>query len=234
MSVRGRADDVRANNRELVDRLAAEYVLGTLRGAARRRFERWLVSPQVEALVRAWEERLSGLEPALRGVAPSPAVWQGIEKRLGLRRPARTPPMRWLAIAASLVLVVLVGVFALRGTLAPSVTQRALIAADAQTIYWRVELLGEGREIGLHVQQVHELPPGKSHELWVIPAAGGAPVSLGLLPHTGDAKRELTDAQRAALAGATTLAVSLEPEGGSPNGAPTEVLMTAPLAAVRA
>jgi len=90
-----------------------------------------------------------------------------------------------------------------------------------QTIYWRVELLGDDREISIHVHQVHDLPAGKSHELWVLPAKGGAPVSLGLLPHTGDHHRVLTASQRAALAGAKTIAVSLEPEGGSPSGAPT-------------
>jgi anti-sigma-K factor RskA len=223
---------VKSANRELVDRLAAEYVLGTLRGRARRRFERWLLSPQVGALVKAWEDRLSGLEPTLHGVTPPPTVWRGIESRLGLRRLSRAPATRWLAVAATAVLFALVGVFALREFGTQPVTQQAFIEADPQTIYWRVELLGENEEISLHVHQVHDLPPGKSHELWVIPAGGGAPVSLGLLPHTGDHHRVLTASQRAALAGAKTLAVSLEPAGGSPSGAPTQVLLTAPLAAV--
>jgi len=55
-------------------------------------------------------------------------------------------------------------------------------------------------------------------------------VSLGLMPHTGDHHRVLTAAQRAALAASKQIAVSLEPEGGSPTGTPTEVLLAAPLA----
>ena len=223
---------MKSANRELVDRLAAEYVLGTLRGRARRRFERWLLSPQVGALVKAWEDRLSGLEPTLRGVTPPPTVWRGIENRLELRTLSRAPATRWLAVAASVLIVAFVAVFALRQFGTPPITQQAYIQADAQTIYWRVELLGDNQEINLHVHEVHDLPAGKSHELWVLPAGGGAPVSLGLLPHTGDHHRVLTAAQRAALAGAKTIAVSLEPEGGSPNGSPTEVLLTAPLATV--
>jgi anti-sigma-K factor RskA len=219
---------MKSANRELVDRLAAEYVLGTLRGRARRRFERWLLSPQVGALVTAWEDRLAGLEPQLKGVTPPASAWRGIENRLELRKLQRAPLARWLAVAASAAFFALIAVFALQ--VPPDVTQKAFIQADAQTIYWRVELLGDNEELSLHVHQVHDLPAGKSHELWVIPASGGAPVSLGLLPHTGDHHRVLTASQRAALAGAKTIAVSLEPEGGSPSGSPTEVLLTAPLA----
>ena len=61
---------MKSANRELLDRLAAEYVLGTLRYRARRRFERWLLSPQVGAIVKAWEDRLAGLEPQLAPVTP--------------------------------------------------------------------------------------------------------------------------------------------------------------------
>jgi anti-sigma-K factor RskA len=228
---------VKSANRELVDRLAGEYVLGTLRGRARRRFERWLLSPQVGAIVKSWEERLAGFEPELRGVTPPASAWRGIEDRLELRKLARAPARRWLAIAASIFVVGLVAFFGLHqfGGKPPAglaATQQAFIEADPQTIYWRVEILGANQELNLHVRAVHDLPPGKSHELWVIPVSGGAPVSLGLLPHTGDHHRVLSAAQRAALAGATTLAVSLEPQGGSPTGAPTQVLLTAPIAAV--
>ena len=71
-----------------------------------------------------------------------------------------------------------------------------------------------------HAQNVFDLPVGKAHELWA-PPEGGAPVSLGLLPKTGEQRRVLTPAQQTALAGAKQIAVSLEPEGGSPTGAPT-------------
>src|SRR5687767_535788 len=97
---------MKSANRGLVDRLAAEYVLGTLRGRARRRFERWLLSPQVGALVKAWEDRLAGLEPQLEPVTPPAQVWRGIENKLALRRLKRQPAMRWMAIAASLVFFV--------------------------------------------------------------------------------------------------------------------------------
>jgi anti-sigma-K factor RskA len=237
---------VKTGNRELLDRLAAEYVLGTLRGRARRRFERWLLSPQVGSLVTAWEKRLMGLEPALESVAPPPKVWSGIERRLDLRKSTRAPAVRWLAIAASVAFFATLGVFAIRGigpgtpeVVAPALaaTQKSFIQADPQTIYWRVEILGDAsnpaQQIALHVHVAHDLPVGKSHELWALPE-GGAPVSLGLLPASGDVHRVLTAAQRAALSGARNIAVSLEPEGGSPTGTPGEVLHVAALQAASA
>ena len=177
-------------NRELVDRLAAEYVLGTLRCRARRRFERWLLSPQVGALVKAWEERLAGLEPRLEPVAP-PA--DGLARhrdasrtaqararaghRAGSPSPRRCCSSRWSACSPS------------TGSAAPSSSRRSSPSrrrrssqADPQTIYWRVELLGDNQELSLHVHVVHDLPPGKAHELWALPGGGGTPVSLGLLP----------------------------------------------------
>ena len=210
---------MKSANRELVDRLAAEYVLGTLRGRARRRFERWLVSPQVGEIVKAWEERLAGLEPPLDSVAPPTTVWRGIENRLELRSLGRRPAVRWMAIAASILLVAMIGLFVVRQPELPA-TQLASIQADAQTIYWRVELLGDNQELAVQVQSPHELEAGKALELWILPAQGN-PVSLGLLPTSGEARRPLTPAQRAALAGAKQLAVSLEPSGGSPTGLPT-------------
>jgi len=223
---------VNSRNRELVDRLAAEYALGTLRGRARRHFERWLVSPQVGSMVKAWEERLAGLEPALERVAPPAAVWKGIESRLDLRGREHTPVARWLAIAASLLFFAVVGIFAIRQTSLPP-TQVAFIQEQEGAIYWQVELLGENEKVNILARSPHALEAGKTHELWILPAPNvnnGNPVSLGLLPASGEARRTLTAAQRAALAGAKQLAVSLEPAGGSPTGLPTgPVLHVAPL-----
>jgi len=54
---------------ELADRLAADYVAGTLRGPARRRFEALLPAhPLLRAAVRGWQDRLMPL------TAPLPSV----------------------------------------------------------------------------------------------------------------------------------------------------------------
>ena len=82
------------SRRELADRLAAEYVLGTLRGPARRRFEALLAAhPALRAGVDAWHERLVPLAFSVPDVQPPATVWPRIEQRLFApdRVPARVP-----------------------------------------------------------------------------------------------------------------------------------------------
>lgn len=70
-------------NPELVDRLAAAYAIGTLRGGARRRFEtlaRERASIRAAALL--WQERFASLTELQPGQEPGPNVWKRIENLL--------------------------------------------------------------------------------------------------------------------------------------------------------
>jgi anti-sigma-K factor RskA len=64
---------------ELLERIAAAYALGTLRGGARRRFE---TMAREQAPVRAaaliWQGRLSSINELQTGAEPDPAVWTRI------------------------------------------------------------------------------------------------------------------------------------------------------------
>jgi anti-sigma-K factor RskA len=86
---------------ELLDRLAASYALGTLRGPARRRFET-LARDQapVRAAALIWQSRFSSINELQPSVAPAPAVWTRIDNLLQAERAqvsmqaARTPTER--------------------------------------------------------------------------------------------------------------------------------------------
>ncbi|MGE8159296.1 anti-sigma factor [Paraburkholderia sp. NPDC080076] len=70
---------------QLVDLLAAEYVLGTLRGGARRRFERYADhDTTIRRAVDEWQRRISPLAELAEPRMPPSAVWDAIERRLGL------------------------------------------------------------------------------------------------------------------------------------------------------
>ena len=64
---------------ELIDRLASNYALGTLRGAARRRFETLARQhPPVRAAALAWQARVAGLTELQAPHSPDAAVWTRI------------------------------------------------------------------------------------------------------------------------------------------------------------
>ena len=217
---------------KLIDALAAEYVLGTLSGRARRRFERWRSKEwHVERRVQAWEERLSGLALRLSPMRPSPHVWSQIEKRIGARGTgsgSATPDQKraapWQAIAASVALLAILagGFFMYRSMIGPQLYPMATLSAqNATEAAWNLSADADLRHLRARAGNGARAQAGKSYELWALPDSGAAPVSLGVIPAVGEIDRELTDAQRLALRGASKVAVSLEPEGGSTTGAPT-------------
>lgn len=219
----------------VVDPLAAEYVLGTLRGPARRRFERWRASsPLVQERCRFWEEHLLQLAKGLRPVQPPAHLWQGIRARLNLAGSApRRPMARRFAIAASVVLVI--GMAALlywRNVEPGRISEVATISAASGVPAWQIEVYGKS---GRMIVRAGQLPPratDRDFELWALPA-GGSPVSLGILPAGGTAQRMLTAAQQQALTRAAQIAVTVEQLGGSPTGQPTTTpIFVAPLHAV--
>ena len=71
--------------------------------------------------------------------------------------------------------------------------------------------------------------PTNDYELWIL-RGDGVPVSMGVLPQIGQTSLDLGADAVAALTTGSTLAVSLEPQGGSPQATPSgPVLYTAPL-----
>lgn len=70
-------------NPELLDRLAASYALGTLRGPARRRFESLAREhAAVRAAALIWQGRLASINELQTSSQPAPAVWTRIDNLL--------------------------------------------------------------------------------------------------------------------------------------------------------
>jgi anti-sigma-K factor RskA len=226
---------------ELRQKLAGEYVLGTLHGGARRRFERLLAEDRaLQQLVQGWERRLSPWLQAVPAEAPPPRVWQGIQQRLGqgaARAERRTSPVwQWLGLGSTAVAATLAAVLVLRPAPAPQVmvvkvpmpapapvpmTDVAVLSTDKAEPMWIVRRKGEAM-LELAGLQDMEMPTDNSLELWAIPE-GGAPQSLGVIQRRDarTAELALTAASMQMLASGKVLAISLEPVGGSPTGAPT-------------
>jgi anti-sigma-K factor RskA len=214
---------------DLADRLAAEYVAGTLRGGARRRFESLLPAHALlRATTRAWQDRLMPLTAAIAPVQPSGNVWRHVSERIeGDRNDPKVQTGAWHRLAfwrglsafasvAAIGLAVLLAnphavpppvVVVLAATGNAGATNPASIVAS---------ISGDGASLVARPIVPVSVQAGRSLELWAVPTSG-SPRSLGLLPGGSG-----TVALRGkVLAGADTLAVTLEPAGGSPTGLPT-------------
>ena len=90
------------NKPQLRDALAAEYVLGTLAGHARHRFEAWLKQDAaLRITVNEWETRLTPMAAAIASAQPSERVWQRVSKAIA-SKPASTntsKPSLWESLA---------------------------------------------------------------------------------------------------------------------------------------
>jgi len=226
--------------RELADRLAAQYVAGTLRGRARRRFEALLPAHALlRGAVREWQARLMPLTAAVAPQTPSPAVWLRIEQRLfGAASPTVAAPAaggfwRGLAFWRSLAGVASVAAVALALLLAnpqpvpaPIVVVLAPAAPGADlgptNAGFVASISPDGRSMVTRPVQQVKLDPGRALELWSVPRAkpgqpAEAPKSLGVVSADGTTVVRRGDL----LADTDALALSLEPSGGSPTGKAT-------------
>jgi anti-sigma-K factor RskA len=225
------------NDREY---LAAEYALGLLEGADLLE-ARGLASSDVEfaAYVAAWEERLAPLFDEFGEEVPPVDVWNRVKAELdsehGVDVVQLTRRVSWWkgttaaasAIAASLALVIAFDVIR-----PPSPVPAPPVEQPAQAEVMVASLMSEDRSMMLSAswqsdqRELTVMPgnmpaePGRSLELWIIPA-DGTPRSLGLIDPAGPGRMTVEENMAPYLAESATLAVSIEPEGGSPGPAPT-------------
>ncbi|MBY8936925.1 anti-sigma factor [Pseudomonas fluorescens] len=213
--------------------LAADYAIGLMPAAARRRFEQLLLDDAaLRAELAQWQESLVSLTESLPEHPVPDRVWQDITARIEpqvLHVPEKRPFWNWLRLTAAIcsiaALVFLGSLYnrddaRYRATLLTADAQPAL-KVEAHADYLQVEPL-----------TLAAVDADRSLELWAIPA-DGKPISLGVIPAGGKGKVELNEAQKALIGKPIALAVSLEPKGGSPTGQPTgPVLYQGALAAL--
>ena len=207
----------------LRDRLAAEYVLGTLRGRARRRFEGYLHGDAaLRRTVDEWRGRIGAMAEFVPAARPRPQVWRAIEARLGLRAPAPAWQFwrhgalgywRTLGVGASMAAALLL-VAVMQERAAPAISDIATLT-DAQA---RTALLvladRERQQLTVRLVETQPLSAEQALQLWAVPR-DGKPRSLGVLGASRELSLPLT--RQALGADVAMLAVSLEPKGGSPN-----------------
>ena len=224
---------------ERLDALAAQYVLGTLSRATRDRVTRLARGNEtVAAALRAWENRLLPLAESVPPVAPPERVWPAILGRIQGQREsssiwANLGLWRGLTLAGFATAVALAVVLLAPRPETPIETLVVVLAGQDARPALVVSADRSGRT--LTVKAIAPVQPVADRvlQLWALPEQGN-PRSLGLIPATGAASRvvrlDLPAPAGLTLQNIPALAISLEPQGGSPTGLPTgPVLYSGPI-----
>lgn len=229
----------------LLELLASHYVLGTLQGQARRRFEQLLIEqPRAMDVVHAWEQRLHPLSLGLEPQAPPAAVWEHIQIAIGIvaTKPYRKltiaflnwwKPVAGLAFGAVLSLSLLMQNPQLLG-LEPRVDglpasyvglltnadgKAALLASSRR----------QGRVLNVKVLSPLMVPAGQVAQLWALPKVG-APFAVGIMPASGKGSVALPDTAEKLFANVERLGVTFEaaakPAGSAPDALPQAFVLT--------
>ena len=222
------------------ERLAAEYVLRLMESAelteARRRIEE---DPAFAERVSGWEEEFAPLLAEIPDAAPPPELWSRIASRLPdersdgatvhlLRRKAnlwRAYSAGLTALAAALLLVIGFDLTKRDPVLrqaepqAAATTLVASLSADGGPAALIITYDARTRSL-IATPAVLQGAAGHSHELWVLPGSG-PPRSLGIVTAGEPRRIVIPPALLRTIGASATLAVSVEPEGGSPTGLPT-------------
>jgi anti-sigma-K factor RskA len=220
--------------------LAAEYALGLLAGD-RLRDARALERSDSDfaAEVARWRGRFTPLHSETQEIAPPADLWSRIEaatldhtsandnvqvlrRRLRIWRSAAGG---FAAVAACLALVL---VFEPKTRVAPlsqlhaptSATPLVALLGDKGAMKVVASWDPAARQLIIAVPGDLPSSPAHSNQLWVIPP-DGKPRSLGTMQSDRQMHVRLADALARLLQQGATIAISVEPPGGSPTGAPT-------------
>lgn len=219
--------------------LAAEFALGVLAGD--ELVEARALCRENEAFaseVSRWRARLAPLLDEIDPVPPPAHLWPAIQQKIGRARGAESNVVAlrrklriWrrvaggaAAIAAALALVLLIPRQAVQPPpAAPSVRPALLVAVlgdEQQPTKLVASWDPAARQLIVAGAAGLAAEPRRSHELWVIPA-DGTPRSLGTIANLTTTHVTVAAPVARQLQSGATLAVSVEPEGGSPTGSPT-------------
>jgi len=233
---------MRYDDPKLRDLLAAYYVLGSLHGAARKRFESLaLKRADWQQVTDWWATRLHLLADTVPAVEPRKELWQKIQTRLyGNEVSTKTGWWRNLAFGSSAIAAVLAFILVTHQPtdIEPSIpvaqtpksitenpvpTKVALLENAEAKPGWMLALAKNkaGKpEVRVTTLASLKQQADKSFELWILPPDKSAPISLGVLPQQGNQQIVVSE-QTATLLADGGLAVTLEPVGGSPTGKAT-------------
>lgn len=226
---------MKMQSKSLRNYLAAEYVLGTLAGRARKRFEYYIHrDPSLQALVQKWGHVLHPMGSLVKPVKPPKRVWKAIEQRLRFNDAKKglwnnlTLWRTFSAFGATLAVIIGLYLGPLQTIEQPEITEDylAVIQNSQSQGAWVISTDVKQNRLVVRNLKTQQLASNKDFELWLLPDSNKkqsfkAPISVGLIKAGTTTEIALNTSLLAAIKKAGGVAVSLEPLGGSPTGLPT-------------
>lgn len=214
------------------DALAGELSLGLLEGEDRAAALRLMLSDRdFAARVEHWRMHQSGLFDSINEVEPPAGAWDGIAARIGAQTAPVVPAsLRWWrlgalgsgAIAAGLALFLVVP----RGEGAVAAPQSFAVAQLTGPIEGlRITTRYDPATAILQVRASGMPETPTEPELWILPAGGGAPVSLGQIMRDGQTMIVVAQGHRSLINGEARLSLSMEPRSKIPSKRPSAVFV---------
>ncbi|WP_372801470.1 anti-sigma factor [Paracoccus seriniphilus] len=210
--------------------LAAELAIGLLEGdEAAAAVARLSEDPDFAQSVRDWQERLATLAEDLTPVMAPARARQGIREKLGhvqapLAKDLNATAPWWrrpFALFAGFATLAALAAFlwlpdqaSRQPDAGQAYTAELVTEDDALRVAARVD--GRDMEIALEDGSAGE---GRDYEIWWIKPDGSAPISIGLVPREGSLRMTLPEGLDPSEE--IQIALSDEPEGGSPTGQAT-------------
>lgn len=209
---------------QVQERLAREYVLGTMTAAVRRRFQRLLnADADLQKQVLRWEQHLQPLADQLPPQTPPRAIWSALALRLGHVQPS-TQKQGWLsslalwrgfsALASTAVLVLAV-ILVQTPEVRPA-DYLAVMAADGSVASIVASARKAPWELTLELVKTPPLAGDKTLHLWAVSAETGQIHSLGALGNEAKQQRPLSEQEWLLIKGAHSLIVTEEANAAAP------------------
>ncbi len=224
------------SNPELQSLLAAEYVLGMLRGQAAIRFEKLLISePGLRQALEYWQYRINPLAEMVEPVKPPSRVWKNIQQHIQISQRSSMSKLFWNNLnfwrgfaLASVMLVVGFGLGVWQAAIErPTIDAMEYIAVlqnHRSEPILVASVVDGGKALKLDMISEAITEPGQVMQVWCIPKEGGEPVSVGFINSESN-RFDMTVNQIQMLHDSQEIVVSIEPLGGSPKNEPSGPIM---------
>ena len=225
---------------DVYEALAGDYVLGQMPIHARRRFQQLMNErPYLQQAVQRWEQRLNPLVSELPERKPPRRVWHSIRTEVIALEKRKRPEQKrnvWESIliwrtATIITAVTLMATLLFTNIMPPQPpipmmpSYVAVLANEENKPMFVAAANEEPMQMTIKMMKDVQMPSDKDFELWCRMEGSDELRSMGVLAHNEETTFPLTETDWRTFGSTTSLAISVEPKGGSPTGNPTGPVM---------